>query len=342
MTEHTSPALAPTQNLSRIWLLNLILPFGGRFNRLLTALLIIPLTWITLWMISPEISKYELTFFACVFGYSIVIFSRIIEQSERAVDEIEAVTDLTAEQLAPLRSYMSRYTRAEFIYNFIGAIIAGVIHMTLIRLALDTPLNEVFSNRELYASQIGTLGAWIILTFVISSLINNALAWSRLGRAIDIDLLQSRAVCAIGRIAVLSTLSVIGAQTLFFLLILENGWDWYTAFPGLLASSQPTLAMFLIPVWPLHRRLQKNKSETLARLDKKLAELGNVAEIALEDSTKVDELNRLLQLRREVQEASVWPFDASNLLKLGFYVLLVPMTWVGAALVETVVDTFVE
>ncbi len=340
MPEHTS--LAPTQNLQRIWLLRLVLPFGGAFNRLLTGLLIIAVTWVLLWLCSDEISRYELWFFACLFGYSVVIFSRIIEQSERAVDEIQSATALPAEQLAPLRNYMSRYTRGEFIYNLIGALLAGSIHVAVIRASHDTPLGEIFRNRELYASQVGTLAAWVILTFVISSLINNAMAWSRLGRVIRIDLLRPRAVCAIGRIAVLSTLSVIGAQVLFVILIIDSGWDWFTTFPGLLASSLPTLAMFFIPVLPLHRRLRESKARALAGLDRKIGALGNVADFELDDSHRIDELNRLLQLRREVREASVWPFDASNLLRLVFYVLLVPMTWVGAALVESVVDALVD
>ncbi|NND69881.1 MAG: hypothetical protein HKN19_19985 [Halioglobus sp.] len=335
-------SLAPTNNLHRIWLLRLLLPFGGRLQRLLTGLLIAAVTWISLWLVSAEISRYELWFFSCLFAYSVVIFSRIVEQSERAVDEIQTITGLPAGQLAPLRHYVSHYTRQELIYNLIGALIAGSIHMTIIRTSYDTPLRELFSHRELYASQLGTMVAWLVLTFVISSLINNALAWARLGRQLDIDLLQPRAVCAIGRIAVLSTLSVIGAQVLFVFLMLESGWNWYTTFPGLLASSLPTMAMFFIPVWPLHLRLRRSKAEALARLDGRLGALGNVANIALDDANKLDELNRLLQLRREVMEASVWPFDTSNLVKIVLYVLLVPMTWVGAALVESVVDTFVD
>jgi hypothetical protein len=44
--------------------------------------------------------------------------------------------------------------------------------------------------------------------------------------------------------------------------------------------------------------------------------------------------------RREVQLVSTWPFDGTNLLRIAFYLLLIPLTWVGAALVENLVELF--
>ena len=98
---------------------------------------------------------------------------------------------------------------------------------------------------------------WLVMTAVITALITNAVIWSRVGDTLEIDLLRPAAACIIGRVAVLSTLSIIGAQVLFIFLILEHGWDWYSVFPGLAAGFLPTLALFFIPVWPLHKRMQK-------------------------------------------------------------------------------------
>jgi hypothetical protein len=199
----------------------------------------------------------------------------------------------------------------------------------------------MFSQQDVYAAQLGTLISWIVLTAVISSLINNALVWARLGNGLDIDLLQPRAAYAIGRIAALSTLSIIGAQVLFVILIIDSGWDWAAVFPGLAASFIPTLALFFIPVLPLHKRLSELKLQELTKLDTAIRQLGRLSSLSLENAAAVDQLNRLLQLRREVQDASAWPFDGSNLMKIIFYLLLPPLTWVGAALVENVVNAVV-
>jgi hypothetical protein len=45
-------------------------------------------------------------------------------------------------------------------------------------------------------------------------------------------------------------------------------------------------------------------------------------------------------MRREVQQVSTWPFDGTNLFRIAFYLLLIPLTWVGAALVENLVELF--
>ena len=42
--------------------------------------------------------------------------------------------------------------------------------------------------------------------------------------------------------------------------------------------------------------------------------------------------------RREIAQASTWPFDSSNLTRLLFYLIIPPLTWAGAALIENLVD----
>jgi hypothetical protein len=330
-----------TQKMHRTWLLRLIVPFGGRYSRLLSAAIILAFTWLLLGLINDELSRYEQLFFASLFAYSIAIFSRIVEQSQNAVDELQESMEIPADLLAPIRRYMASNTSKELFYMLAGALFFGTLHATLIRLAYDTPLTGVFSQPDVYAAQLGTLTSWVVLTAAISSLINNAIVWARLGSGLEIDLLQPRAAYTIGRIAVLSTLSIIGAQVLFVILILDSGWDWVSVFPGLAASFIPTLALFFIPVWPLHTRLREQKKAALAKLEQKIRPLGNFSELALENSEAVDQLNRLLQLRREIQAASVWPFDAPNLVRIILYLLLPPLTWVGAALVENMVGSIV-
>ena len=50
-------------------------------------------------------------------------------------------------------------------------------------------------------------------------------------------------------------------------------------------------------------------------------------------------LNDLLQYRREVNSTSEWPFDVGALSRLALYLIIPPLTWVGAALIENLVDS---
>jgi hypothetical protein len=49
----------------------------------------------------------------------------------------------------------------------------------------------------------------------------------------------------------------------------------------------------------------------------------------------------LLTLRREVHGITEWPVDVGLLARLGLYLVIVPLTWIGAALIENIVDVFV-
>lgn len=212
----------------------------------------------------------------------------------------------------------------------------------MIRISSGSSLNDILFNSSVYSTHLGTLVTWIILTTVISSLTNNAIVWARLGKTFEIDLLRPKASCIIGRIAVLSTLSIIGAQVLFDILMMDSASDWVSIVPGLAASFVPSLALFFIPVWPLHKRLRTSKATSLDDIDNSIQALGNLSGLALTNVESVEQLNRLLLLRREVQLVSIWPYDTSNMFRFMLYLLLPPLTWVGAALVENMVGVFVE
>ena len=61
-----------------IWLLALILPVGGRYRHVLTAVTIMALLWLVLDALGGKTDHYEKLFFSAVIAYSIAIFSRII------------------------------------------------------------------------------------------------------------------------------------------------------------------------------------------------------------------------------------------------------------------------
>lgn len=45
---------------------------------------------------------------------------------------------------------------------------------------------------------------------------------------------------------------------------------------------------------------------------------------------------------RLIRAISEWPFDTAVMTRLGFYLINPPMTWVGAAMLENLVENLVE
>jgi hypothetical protein len=42
---------------------------------------------------------------------------------------------------------------------------------------------------------------------------------------------------------------------------------------------------------------------------------------------------------QEISQVSTWPFDLGNIARLALYLIIPPLTWAGAALIENVVDS---
>ena len=52
----------------------------------------------------------------------------------------------------------------------------------------------------------------------------------------------------------------------------------------------------------------------------------------------LEQIVPLLNYQREITGITTWPFDVSALVRLGLYLVIPPLTWVGAALIERIVD----
>jgi hypothetical protein len=185
----------------------------------------------------------------------------------------------------------------------------------------------------------GTLMVWVVMTTVIVMLLQQAMVFGRLGGDhVRVTLLSTRKLLPFARVAISSSLAVIGALALFPLINLEGGLDLAESVPGAVAILGPLVIIFVIPVWPLHQRLVRLKQQELAALHERIEavlEAPGGVKIAAGD---IDTLLPLLTYRREISQQSTWPFDVGNITTLLFYLVIPPLTWVGAALIENLVN----
>lgn len=177
------------------------------------------------------------------------------------------------------------------------------------------------------------------MTAVISMLIRQAQIFADLGgNSVRIELLNTRKLLPIARVSISSSLAIIGALALFPLIGAETGVDLMEILPGAIATLISLICIFFIPVWPTHRRIAAVKKAQLAVLDNRIEHHFNNDQ-QIESGSHVDAaLASLLVYRREIREVTTWPFDLGNVAKLSFYLIIPPLTWVAAALIERLVD----
>ena len=283
-------------------------------------------------------------FFSAMTAYMVPVFHFISSRNSKALDELSAWLTAPPEQIARWRVHIvSKPKSWLLLYGAVGGV-AGIGHLLLLYGDQWRQMfagwgfllsNRSFDSAEL-AVNLGTLLVWIVNTLALSALVHNAVVFARIARNISIDPLHSRRLRPFADAAIYPTLVVIGILALFPLLLLSEFTSPMAYVPGLIVTMVPLLLIPVLPVWPIHRRMAEAKRRALQEVDNKINTLP--APNPQQPET-LSTLAPLLTYRRELSAAQEWPFDLGNISRLMLYLIIPPLTWVGAALIEILVDS---
>ena len=131
---------------------------------------------------------------------------------------------------------------------------------------------------------------------------------------------------------------VIGILSAYPLLSFGRGNALDTAvWLGFAASLVALFSILSLPLSGIRRRIADRRQEILLELDGRLeaidsANLGTVSADALRD------IDTILDMRERVLQAPAWPMDLAGVRRILLYIILPPLTWAAAALVEMLID----
>ncbi len=277
-------------------------------------------------------------FFCVILAYITPIFHYITRRTEEAFDELGPQLALTREALSRFRSRISEKSPLWFLVNTTLGISLWSLQSWLL-LGSFVEMKRALTLNVVSSGAIFSLLVWVFLTCAIHALVDNARLFRRLAREVNIDLLNTHALTPFAQMAVSSTLVVIGIQATFPIMWLGGTMNPWTTIPGLIVTTFPLAYLFIAPVWPIHTALREVKRAELARVQEEI------------DSRRQDQpqpswhtletVAPLLTYRREIASVPEWPFDLSIMARFGLYLVIVPLTWIGAALIENLVELFV-
>jgi hypothetical protein len=282
----------------------------------------------------PGASHSATLFFSVILAYIIPVFGYI---SERTVVALTALGPALEADDAELDSWRARICRKPVGW-LVSVLLIGGTTGVMHNLLLFGPVGalvEQFRSSAVAAVIVGIEAVWIVVTLVVAALLDNALLLNRLARRARVQLFSTRQLRPFASVAVISTLALIGAQAAFPILFIEGEQSPLIYAPGLLATGIPMLLIAALPVWPVHRRIAAVKDHALRAVDRRIGAL------PLPDPDRPETLHQLtplLSYRRELAQHSEWPFDVGVVSRLGLYLIIPPVTWVGAALIENVVE----
>jgi hypothetical protein len=323
----------------QIWILKLVpgFPYGGW----LTAVLIFSLLY-SLFSLGNDGHRAEDTpalFFSLIIAYIIPVFSFITARAEEALLELTPL--LPEDSKAPSsQDGLRTVSLRTLLLLSLGGTLMGLGHLIIIRGSITQMLQELQNGPADLLSALGAVLVWVVMFTVIYMLVQQAILFAKLGANVQISLLNTQALVAFGRVAIYSSLAIIGALAMFPLMNLDGQFEVAEAVPGAIATIVPLIMIFFIPVWPVHKRLSALKEEALEALTVRLESRLGDDDDRQPPPEKMADLTALLAYRREVSQVSTWPFDLSSMTRLSLYLIIVPLTWAGAALIERLVDIF--
>lgn len=325
-----------------VWLLKLILPV--RHGRVLTGLLLLVVLLPLFHFGAGEDANHEMPalFFSLIIAYIIPVFSFITAKSQQALRDLKPILALDDAQFELVQERLDSASVRMMLQCAAFGALMGCAHLSLIRGSAGEALRSTLSGTAGALVFVGTLMVWIVMTTVIFMLIEQSIQFGRLGgQHTRISLLDTRPLLPFARVSISTSLAVIGSLTLFPLIGLEGGQNLVESLPGAVAILGPLVVMFIIPVWPLHRRLAQLKTREVAALSDMIGVHVDSTGVVSHDAARLEKVLPLLTYRREIEQASTWPFDLGNITIFAFYLIIPPLTWVGAAVIENLVDALI-
>lgn len=325
--------------MHKIWLLRLVFPWP--YGRLLTGfvLLIILLPFFYLGHTDDIESTTPVLFYSLIIAYIIPIFSYITAKSQEAMLELRPLLGLEDPDFERVYEKLDSASFTVVALQCGAGALLGLIHMSFIRGSALGTLTGALADRPGFVSTIGALTVWIVMTTVISMLVQQAIIFARLGAYhVKVRLLDTRQLLPFARVSISASLAIIGALALFPLIGIESGMNLIEILPGAIATLVPLLVMFILPVWPIHRRLVRLREQQLASINERIESRLDAGDGSCLESGVLEQLAPLLGYRREITQVSTWPFDGGNVTRLLFYMVIPPLTWAGAALIENLID----
>lgn len=326
-------------NAPELWLLRLQrltrlppLAFGVAAGLLTFLLVALPIILVYGWQEATRQMLDGAVFFGLTIGILAGFSAPVYRGAQQDIQALGAVIPYRNDDRQRLAECLTRETTPRALRMAALGIAAGLLHCWMMGTQY-LPLAYAVSQLT------GTLLVWLMMWTTISTLINNASIFATLGGQSTPDLLRPTRHAAFGRAALRPALFIIALLCVYPVLALGGALSGGSLI-GMAATMVSLFILFFPPLVGIRRRIREVRSATLAELDHRIDDL-YTDRIASADAERLFELDAVLDIRERVARASAWPLDLDGVRRILLYVVLPPLTWAAAALVEMLIDSLV-
>jgi len=207
---------------------------------------------------------------------------------------------------------------------------------------LNTNANYAFTASTTPAIDIsivfGQLLLWLSVGLVFGRRVVSARSFNRLGAVAEFDLFQLDRLKPLARSGMMDVLMIAGALALTPLQALDAEFRWYNYSFAFLIAIPASLTLLLWPLWHIHDRIRHDKARRISDVENLITESGMTA---MQDQDHILQLEALLAHRDRLREQRTWPLSTALISRAFLYLVIPPLAWAGAAMVEMFVDRLI-
>ncbi len=283
---------------------------------------------------------HRLFIFTTITGYSLWVGYVNLRSSRRDLEALRPLALDSGEFDTALGSY-ARYRRSGLVAC---SLLAPVMPLALIWIQGRSATMSLVDNVwHIAGMTLFGLVVWPTLYLVAGA----SRRFSMCGRhLVRVNVLDLDSLAPFARVALRSSLGILGSTPIVFVPIALAGAS-QSAWLASLAIFAPAVGLafvvLLAPSWGIHRALQDAKASELGRVRGAISgDTEALRESPLARHAASLSILELLAYRDRIESLREWPFDASAVRRFGLYLLIPLASWVGAALVERLVDFVIE
>lgn len=183
------------------------------------------------------------------------------------------------------------------------------------------------------AISFGQMFLWATIGLLLAVRVRAARVFRQLGREVEFDVLRLERLKPLARSGLADVLVIAGALAFSPLQSLDAEFRWYNYQFGLGIAVIGASLLLVWPLWPIHQRIAEAKRRAIVDLEARIE--------ASPDGGTIDGLVRLETLlahRDRLERQTTWLVSTELVWRFLLYLVIPPLAWIGAAIVERGVD----
>jgi hypothetical protein len=230
------------------------------------------------------------------------------------------------------RDEVRRAIEAGWRHAWPFGVVLGLV-MGSLNTSLAEALAATIAPRVHLGLTMGQIVIWLLIGLVLAIRFETARAFRRLGRVVELDLFRLDQLKPLARSGLADMMVVAGALAISPLQSLDAEFRWYNYHFALIVSGMAVGLLLVWPLWPVHRRVRAEKARRIGEIDALIA-----PESSASDRDAIQRVEVLLAHRDRVAGLRTWILSTDLAWRFFFYLVIPPLAWAGAALVERGVD----